>query len=60
VCLGPPCKVIYQSVVSLSLLSETTYPTGHDIPYDGILSILMLINCIAQLMLAIPCTIRKE
>jgi hypothetical protein len=26
-----------QSVVGLSLLSETTYPTGHDIPNDGTL-----------------------
>jgi hypothetical protein len=41
VCLGPPRKVIKQSVVGLSPLSETTYPTSHDIPYDGILSILM-------------------
>jgi hypothetical protein len=24
-----------QLVVGLSLLSETTYPTGHDIPNDG-------------------------
>jgi hypothetical protein len=24
-----------QLAVSLSLLSETTYPTGHDIPNDG-------------------------
>jgi hypothetical protein len=26
-----------QSVVGLSPLSETTYPTGHNIPYDGTL-----------------------
>jgi hypothetical protein len=36
VCLDPPCKVINQSVVGLSPLSETAYPTGHDILYDGI------------------------
>jgi hypothetical protein len=35
VCLGPPCKVLNQSVVDFSPLSETTYPTGHDIPNDG-------------------------
>jgi hypothetical protein len=34
VCLGPPCKVMDQSIVGLSPLSETTYLTGHDIPYD--------------------------
>jgi hypothetical protein len=32
VCLGPPCKVMNQSIVGLSPSSETTYPTGHDIP----------------------------
>jgi hypothetical protein len=40
VCLGLPCKVINQSVVGLSPSSETIYPTSHDIPYDGIMSIL--------------------
>jgi hypothetical protein len=35
VCLGLPCKVINQSIVSLSPLSETTYSTGHEIPNDG-------------------------
>jgi hypothetical protein len=32
VCLGPPCKVMNQSIVGLSPSSETTYPTSHDIP----------------------------
>jgi hypothetical protein len=32
VCLGPPCKVMNQLIVGLSPSSETTYPTGHDIP----------------------------
>jgi hypothetical protein len=35
VCLGLPCKVINQSIVGLSPLSETTYSTGHEIPNDG-------------------------
>jgi hypothetical protein len=35
VCLGLPCKVANQSMVSLSPLSETTYSTGHEIPNDG-------------------------
>jgi hypothetical protein len=30
--LGPPCKVLNQSIVGLSPLSETAYSTGHDIP----------------------------
>jgi hypothetical protein len=34
VSLVSPCKVL---VVGLSPLSETTYPTGHDIPNDGTL-----------------------
>jgi hypothetical protein len=32
VCLGLPCKVLNQSIVGLSPLSETAYSTGHDIP----------------------------
>jgi hypothetical protein len=48
-----PCKVINQSIVGLSPLSETTYSTGHEIPNDGSWWILCLINCVAQLMLAI-------
>jgi hypothetical protein len=32
--LGLPCKVINQSIVGLSPLSETTYSTGHEIPND--------------------------
>jgi hypothetical protein len=35
VCLGLPCKVINQSIVGLSPLSETTYSTSHEIPSDG-------------------------
>jgi hypothetical protein len=31
-CLGLPCKVINQSIIGLSLLSETTLSIGHDIP----------------------------
>jgi hypothetical protein len=30
-----PCKVLNQSIVGLSLLSETTYSTIHEIPNDG-------------------------
>jgi hypothetical protein len=30
-CLGLPCKVLNQSIVSLSPLSETAYSSGHDI-----------------------------
>jgi hypothetical protein len=37
VCLGPPCKVLNKSIVGRSPSSETTYPTGHDIPYEGTL-----------------------
>jgi hypothetical protein len=32
VCLGPPCKVLNQSIIGLSPLSETAYSTSHDIP----------------------------
>jgi hypothetical protein len=35
VCFGLPCKVINQSIVGLSPLSETTYSTGREIPNDG-------------------------
>jgi hypothetical protein len=42
VCLGLPCKVLNQLVVGLSPLSETTYPTGHNIPNDGSRWIFML------------------
>jgi hypothetical protein len=35
VCLGLPCKVLNQSIVGLSPLSETTYSTSHEIPNDG-------------------------
>jgi hypothetical protein len=42
--VGAPYRVfrstlqgLNQLVVGLSLLSETTYPTGHDIPNDGTL-----------------------
>jgi hypothetical protein len=35
VCLGPPCKVLNQSIVGLSLLFETTYSTSHEIPNDA-------------------------
>jgi hypothetical protein len=35
VCLGLPCKVLNQSIVGLSPLSETTYSTSHQIPNDG-------------------------
>jgi hypothetical protein len=31
-CLGPPCKVMNQSIVGLSPSFETTYLTGHNIP----------------------------
>jgi hypothetical protein len=31
-CLGLRCKVLNQSIVGLSPLSETAYSTGHDIP----------------------------
>jgi hypothetical protein len=34
-CVGLPCKVLNQLVVGLSPLSETTYPTGQEIPNDG-------------------------
>jgi hypothetical protein len=37
-----------QSIVGLSLLSETTYSTIHEIPNDGSWWILYLINCIVQ------------
>jgi hypothetical protein len=37
VCLGPPCKVMNQSIVGLSPSSETAYTIGHEIPYDGTL-----------------------
>jgi hypothetical protein len=35
VCLGLPCKVLNQSIVGLSSLSETAYSTSHEIPNDG-------------------------
>jgi hypothetical protein len=35
VCLVLPCKVLNQSIVGLSPLSETTYSTSHEIPIDG-------------------------
>jgi hypothetical protein len=47
VCLGPPCKVLNQSIVGLSPLSETTYPTGHDIPlWWNFVEIISMINCL--------------
>jgi hypothetical protein len=33
-CLGLPFKVINQSIVGLSPLSETAYSTGHEIRND--------------------------
>jgi hypothetical protein len=60
VCLDPPCKVINQSIVGLSPLSKTTYSTGHEIPKYGSWWISCLINCIAQLMLAIDGYIEKN
>jgi hypothetical protein len=47
VCLGPPCKVMNQSIVGLSPSSETTYPTGHDIPlwWNFVKIITWLIVC---------------
>jgi hypothetical protein len=51
VCVGLPCKVLNQSIVGLSPLSETTYSTSHEIPNDGSWWILCLINCIVQLCL---------
>jgi hypothetical protein len=53
VCLGLPCKVIYQSIVGLSPLSETTYSTSHEITNDGSWLILFFNNFIAQLMLVL-------
>jgi hypothetical protein len=47
VCLGPPWKVMNQSIVGLSPSSETTYPTGHDIPlWWNFVKIITLINCL--------------
>jgi hypothetical protein len=47
VCLGPPCKVMNQSIVGLSLSLETTYPTGHDIPFKmELCEDYYLINCL--------------
>jgi hypothetical protein len=48
VCLGLPCKVLNQSIVGLSSLSETTYSTSHKIPNDGSWWILCLTNCMVQ------------
>jgi hypothetical protein len=60
VLVGAPYRVfrstlqgLNQLVVSLSPLSETTYPTGHDTLMKEVDEYLCLINCIAQLMLAI-------
>jgi hypothetical protein len=51
VCLGPPCKVMNQSIVGLSPSSETTYSTGHDIPlWWNFVKIITLINCLYNLV----------
>jgi hypothetical protein len=47
-CLGLPCKVLIQSVVGLSPLSETTYSTSHETPNDWSRCILCLNNWIVQ------------
>jgi hypothetical protein len=50
VCLGPPCKVMNQSIVGLSPSSETTYPTSHDIPLRwNFVKIFTLINWLHSL-----------
>jgi hypothetical protein len=48
VCLGLPSKVLNQSIVGLSPLSETTYSTSHEIPNDWSWRTLCLNNCIVQ------------
>jgi hypothetical protein len=37
-CLGIPCKVMNQSIVGLSPLSETTYSASHEIPKASFVS----------------------
>jgi hypothetical protein len=54
VCLGPPCKVMNQSIVGLSPSSETTYPTGHDIPlWWNFVKIIISINCLYNLIVIV-------
>jgi hypothetical protein len=54
VCLGPPCKVMNQSIVGLSPSSETTYPTSHDIPFLwNFVKIITLINCLYNLIVIV-------